>query len=362
MKGYKMFDPNWTCRGFKYEVGKTYEMKEAPVLCKRGFHFCKDLADFFKFYSFQPENKVAEVESSGDIDTDNCHEFCTNKITIVRELTWDEVLRTVNTGKACTGFGNSGDFNTGERNSGSFNTGDNNTGNSNTGDENSGFKNSGNRNAGDRNTGWQNLGDRNTGSMNDGDYNTGEYNLGRRNTGQQNSGSRNTGSYNEGLANTGDYNSGNFNSGNHNTGSYNTGDWNTASSVSGCFCTEEPRISLFNKPSRWTIEDWLDSEAKEIMDTLPSAPVTWVSVIDMDEKEKLEHPEYKTTGGYLMHPDEPKNAQKWWDRLGVRRQNVIRAIPNFDPEVFRQCTGIDTEKTPQSRDIPLQAASQSGSL
>ena len=25
MKGYKVFNPDWTCRNFQYEVGKTYE-------------------------------------------------------------------------------------------------------------------------------------------------------------------------------------------------------------------------------------------------------------------------------------------------------------------------------------------------
>ena len=28
VKGYKMFNSDWTCKGFQYEVGKTYETKE----------------------------------------------------------------------------------------------------------------------------------------------------------------------------------------------------------------------------------------------------------------------------------------------------------------------------------------------
>ena len=43
MKGYKIFNSDWTCRGFQYEVGKTYEMKEDPICCERGFHFCGKL-------------------------------------------------------------------------------------------------------------------------------------------------------------------------------------------------------------------------------------------------------------------------------------------------------------------------------
>lgn len=128
MKGYKVFNKDWTCRGFQYEVGKTYEMKEDPVCCKRGFHFCGKLINCFRYYYFDSENKVAEIEALGAIDDDGYEEkYCTNKIKIVRELSWHEVLDLVNTGK----------HNTGNRNTGNWNTGDRNTGNRNTGDWNS---------------------------------------------------------------------------------------------------------------------------------------------------------------------------------------------------------------------------------
>ena len=133
MKGYKVFNKDWTCRGFQYEVGKTYEMKKAPVCCKRGFHFCGKLINCFRYYDFDSENKVAEIEALGAIDDDGYEEkYCTNKIKIVRELSWHEVLDLVNTGKDNTGRKNTGNCNTGDRN-----TGDRNTGHKNTGDWNS---------------------------------------------------------------------------------------------------------------------------------------------------------------------------------------------------------------------------------
>ena len=138
MKGYKVFNKDWTCRGFQYEVGKTYEMKEDPVCCDRGFHFCGKLIGCFKYYDFDSENKVAEIEALGAIDDDgNEEKYCTNKIKIVRELSWHEVLDLVNTGKNNTGKGN-----TGYRNTGNWNTGKENTGNRNTGDRNTGDWNS----------------------------------------------------------------------------------------------------------------------------------------------------------------------------------------------------------------------------
>ncbi len=139
VKGYKVFNPDWTCRGFQYQAGKCYEIPEKPVVCERGFHFCKNLLDCYEHYRFDENNKVAEVTAYGDIDIDEYEKkYCTNKIKIEKELNWNEVLNMVNTGKNCTGFRNTGNRNTGNRNTGDYNTGDRNTGDWNTGNWNTG--------------------------------------------------------------------------------------------------------------------------------------------------------------------------------------------------------------------------------
>lgn len=61
VKGYKVFNPDWTCRGFQYEVGKIFEEDVKPSCCDRGFHFCEKAADCFSYYSFNSENRVAKV-------------------------------------------------------------------------------------------------------------------------------------------------------------------------------------------------------------------------------------------------------------------------------------------------------------
>ena len=137
MKGYKVFNSDWTCRGYQYEVGKTYEMAESPKCYEMGFHFCKRLVDCFNYYNFDPNNKVAEIEAIGEIDfNDTNSKCCTNKIVILKELTWAEVLDMCNTGK-----GNSGKRNSGDCNSGCYNSGDYNIGYYNSGDYNSGYCN-----------------------------------------------------------------------------------------------------------------------------------------------------------------------------------------------------------------------------
>lgn len=35
MKGYKAFNSNWTCRGFQFKVGETYEIDAEPILFKQ---------------------------------------------------------------------------------------------------------------------------------------------------------------------------------------------------------------------------------------------------------------------------------------------------------------------------------------
>lgn len=305
MKGYKVFKPDWTCRGFQYSVGKTFEEDMTPSCCNRGFHFCTELKDCFSYYCFDPLNKVAEIEALGEIDTEATgKKHCTNKIKIVREISWEEVLKMINVGKANTGFGNTGNYNSGNYNSGHWNSGTRNTGN----------------------------------------YNSGHYNSGINNTGIYNTGNYNEGRYNSGNHNTGDYNAGDCNSGNCNDGSYNSGDFNKTNFSNGCFNTKGSKILMFNKPSDWSIEDWRCSKAKRLLDTISYNALQWVYSDKMTEEEKEQHPKYKTTGGYLKELDKSKCGQLWWDNLLDYNKNVIKSLPNFDAEIFKEITGIDINK------------------
>ena len=166
VKGYKVFNPDWTCKGKQYTCPGTFEEDVNPSVCNVGMHFCKNAADCFRYYDFDPNNHVAEVIAHGTV-AENGNKCATNKLEIVREIPWAEVLEIVNTGKACTGRWNSGDWNSGNCNSGNWNSGDWNSGNCNSGDWNSGDWNSGNWNSGD----W-NSGDWNATSFSNGCFNT----------------------------------------------------------------------------------------------------------------------------------------------------------------------------------------------
>ena len=96
IKGFKVFNNDWTCRGFKFEVGKEFKHEGEMGLCNAGFHFCRKASDCFNYYDFDSNNKVAEIEALGKvIDSDD--KSVTNHIKIVREISWHEVLELVDT-------------------------------------------------------------------------------------------------------------------------------------------------------------------------------------------------------------------------------------------------------------------------
>ena len=270
--GFKVFRPDWTCspngNTKQYTCPGKFEEEGELDVCGHGMHFCQTAADCFNYYSFNSENKVAEVIAYGEVRTDG-DKSCTDKLEIVREIPWDEVLRIVNIGKNCTGRCNTGDWNTGD---------------------------------------W------NTGNRNTGDWNTGDWNTGNRNTGDWNTGNRNT------------------------------GDWNKSSFNTGCFNTEEQKIMLFNKPSDMTYREWMDSDARYLLNQIPKDVVEWVYEENMTDEEKAAHPTYETTGGYLKVLDESECGQLWWGSLSDRRKEIIKAIPNFDAEIFFQCTGVRVDE------------------
>ena len=236
--GFKVFRPDWTCDPTGYNPkqytcpGKFEEEGELDV-CGHGMHFCQTAADCFNYYSFNSENKVAEVIAYGEVRTEG-DKSCTDKLEIVREIPWDEVLRIVNLGKNCTGRCN--------------------------------------------------------------------------------------------------------------TGNRNTGDWNKSSFNTGCFNTVEQKIMLFNKPSDMTYRDWYESDARWLLNQIPKDVVEWIYSEDMTDEEKAEHLTHETTGGYLKVLDESECGQLWWGSLSDRQKNIIKAIPNFDAEIFFQCTGIRVDE------------------
>ena len=296
MIGYKATDKYGCCRGFKFEVGKTYTKdipKEELECCTdKVFHFCRELSAIEKESNYKlSESRLFEVLAGDYVRSGD--KYGTNSLTILREIKGEEKLELINNGDC-----NSGSCNSGDCNSGSWNSGD----------------------------------------CNSGSWNSGSCNSGSRNSGDCNSGFRNSGDCNSGFRNSGDCNNGDCNSGSCNSGSWNSGSWNSGSWNSGFFNSDEPNIRMFNK----------DTNLKRGDINIPSwcyfSLTVWVSHDTATEEEKEKHKrEMETCGGYLKTLDYKEAWKLAWSKTSKEEHKQLLKLPNWNNKVFIEITGIDAE-------------------
>ena len=287
----KGMDKNMQCRGFQFEVGKEYKKDNngRPLeLCSDTvFHYCNSLRDVNGFYDVASgDNRFFEIKVLGEEVTDNT-KCGSDHIKILREITGEElnILKGLINGN--TGLFNSGDLNSGHRNSGHRNSGNGNSGHGNSGDLNSGNGNSGDWNSGNRN-------------------------------------------------------SGGWNSGNRNSGNGNSGHGNKCNGSNGVFCTEEDvNIRIFNKPSGMSLRDFYRSKYYKALCSAPFILTDWIEYTD---KEKAEDEDKALIGGHLKTYTMEEAWANWWSELTDENKEIIKSIPNFDAEIFKEITGIEVKK------------------
>ncbi|WP_105886672.1 DUF7666 domain-containing protein [Haemophilus influenzae] len=90
---YKGFNQDWTCRGYQYEIGKTYEHKGDVKACESGFHACEYPLDVLSYYS-PAVSKFAVVKMSGETSKDSDDtKIASAKITIETEINLPEMIK-----------------------------------------------------------------------------------------------------------------------------------------------------------------------------------------------------------------------------------------------------------------------------
>ncbi|WP_427236856.1 DUF7666 domain-containing protein, partial [Yersinia enterocolitica] len=91
---FKGFDQKLQCRGYQFEIGKTFTHEGKVEACGSGFHACEAPFDIFGYYS--PANsRYAVTESFGTIDReeDGDTKIASASITITAELTLPQFIQ-----------------------------------------------------------------------------------------------------------------------------------------------------------------------------------------------------------------------------------------------------------------------------
>jgi hypothetical protein len=113
---YKGFDQNLHCRGYQYEIGKTYTHEGEVEVCKSGFHACEYPLDVFGYYP-PAISRFAVVTQSGRLSRNSEDtKVASSSITIKAELDFPGIIKaaieyTMNRVKPEAGAAsNSGDY------------------------------------------------------------------------------------------------------------------------------------------------------------------------------------------------------------------------------------------------------------
>lgn len=122
VKGFKGTDKDMCCQDdYQYELGKQFDLDEdvEPMVCSKGFHFCKELKSVFRHYKIGDGNRFFEVEAlvkKSDIEPKKSDtvragfdpwskmyrsfdlyedKYAAKSIRFIRELNVDEVFKSV---------------------------------------------------------------------------------------------------------------------------------------------------------------------------------------------------------------------------------------------------------------------------
>jgi hypothetical protein len=363
--GYKCFNKDFTCNNFKFKVGKTFTHEGTIALCKEGFHFCKEIQHVFNYYQFDSNNHVCLVEASGEVVHGDDKSVC-SKIKIVKELSWNEVIKL-----------------------------------SNLGSNNLGFRNAGNGNAGygqavatqamatqamttqamatqamttqamatqavaTQAVATQAMA---TQAMTTQAMATQAMTTQAMTTQAMTTQAvatqaiatqaiatqamttqamatqamttqacnRNAGNDNAGYGNAGNRNAGNDNAGSSNAGNRNAGYGNAGNDNAGMFNSKPGKLRLFNKE---TSVKWEDKRIQAAIQYSPNLQ-EYVYYSSMTDQEKKDFPYAITTGGYYRQLGYKEGWIRFWGNATDSVKKAFLNLPNFDKKVFEEITGV----------------------
>jgi len=190
--------------------------------------------------------------------------------------------------------------------------------------------------SGDRSTGHYSSGDHSSGDHSSGDHSSGDHS-----SGDFSSGYKSSGDFSSGLCSTGDFSTGDDSTGDYSTGNRSTGNWSISNFSTGHFSTVDyAGFGAFNKPC--TVEKWADAPKPLFLFRI--SPTRWISENEMTDEEKQGTPSHETTGGYLKTISMQEAWARAWAERGESDLELLKALPNFDADIFEEISGIDINK------------------
>ena len=89
MKAYKA-TRNGKCINITYQEGKIYTFQGKMRMCQQGFHFCKNPKDTIKWYHWDKDFQLMEIEVIGEIVDDEDNKSLTDKFKVLRFIPREE--------------------------------------------------------------------------------------------------------------------------------------------------------------------------------------------------------------------------------------------------------------------------------
>ena len=88
---------------------------------------------------------------------------------------------------------------------------------------------------------------------------------------------------------------------------------------------------------------WNEFYNSEYFDAINNSGFNLTEWIWYTEEEMKDSPIRQCIKGYLKEYTFEEACKNWWDGMSEGNREIIKSIPNFDKEIFKEITGIEVE-------------------
>ena len=93
IQSIKAFDADFSCRGYKFEIGKTYEVSGRIEACANGFHACPESEHPFSVFEYYPPSSRFALVSQAGATHVHGNKLASAKITINAEVSFGDLTK-----------------------------------------------------------------------------------------------------------------------------------------------------------------------------------------------------------------------------------------------------------------------------